>query len=153
LTAVRWKAPVVSKPRWGPGIPPKRYPADAYLVTEPVRVSSRSDIAALLRAHRIAKGMTCEQFDERAGWCDRYTTKLENGPERQSQGKVGFHIIPPKSDDPKDAAPFSGAIRASFAADIWLQTAGLALVLMPEDLAVKIGAVEYRPAPSEASRG
>lgn len=151
MTRVRWKAPKVAPPTWGPGIAPKRYPVEAYQVEHPIRVTSRTDIASLLRAHRVALGMTCEQFDQRAGWADRYTTKLENGPERQEQGKTGFHIVPPISDDPAQGDAFAGKIRASFNAELWLQTAGLALVLMPEHTAVTIGAVEYKPHKADAT--
>ena len=123
---------------------PNRYPVDAYLITSPLRVTSRADIASALRAHRVAMGMTCEQFDAAAGWSDRYTTKLEHGPERQISGKRGFHIVAPCSDNPEDGPRYSGTIAASFMADVWLQTARLALVLMPEDQARAIGAVERR---------
>ena len=120
-----------------------RPPPPHYRLVAPVIVHSRADIASILRSHRLASGETCEAFDARAGFSDRYVTKLEHGPRQadgsgQLSGKVGFHFTPPCQ-----AAPY-GDIRSSFMADVWLETAGVALVLMPADLARKIGAV---PAP------
>ena len=105
-------------------------------LTVPTIVHSRADIASLLRSHRTALGWTCEETDARAGFSDRYVTKMEHGD--APQGRKGFHIIPPSP-----AAP-GGDIRASFMADVWLETMGVALVLMPVELANAIGAV---PAP------
>lgn len=111
---------------------PVRYASDAYKITSPVIVHSRADIASLLRAHRIASNETCEQFDGRAGWSDRYVTKAEH----EYRARITI-------DPPTDAKP-DGEIALSFMAEVWLETAGIALVLMPADLAAKIGAV---PAP------
>lgn len=110
-----------------------------HAITHPVIVHSRADIASLLRAHRMAMGVTCEEFDARAGFSDRYVTKMEHGD--TPQGRKGFHINPPTPSQP------GGEIRSSFMADVWLETAGVALVLMPVELANKIGAV---PAPKRA---
>lgn len=110
-----------------------------YLVTQPVQVHSRADIASLLRAHRTALGWTCEETDARAGFSDRYVTKMEHGD--TPTGRKGFHINPPSSALP------GGEIRSSFMADVWLETMGLQLVLMPAELARSIGAV---PAPGKA---
>lgn len=122
--------------------PQVRRPQQPYAITQPIRVTSRADIASMLRAHRIAMGMTCEEFDAVAGWSDRYVTKLENGDKPSC--KRGFEIMPPSSDNPSDKRTFSGDITASFMAEVWLETAGLALVLLPEELARAIGAM---PAP------
>lgn len=111
---------------------PVRYADQAYRITHPVIVHSRADIASLLRAHRIASNETCEQFDGRAGWSDRYVTKAEHGY------RARVTIDPPTPDRP------DGEISLSFMAEIWLETAGVALVLMPADMAQAIGAV---PAP------
>lgn len=109
-----------------------RYADQAYKITAPVIVHSRADIASLLRAHRIASNETCEQFDGRAGWSDRYVTKAEH------LYRARIDVTPPC-----DAAP-DGDIPMSFMAEVWLETAGLALVLLPAELARSIGAV---PAP------
>ena len=111
---------------------PVRYADQAYRITAPVIVHSRADIASLLRAHRIASNETCEQFDGRAGWSDRYVTKAEHGY------RARITIDPPAPDRP------DGEISLSFMAEIWLETAGVALVLMPADMAASLGAV---PAP------
>jgi len=115
---------------------PVRYADQAYRITRPVIVHSRADIASLLRAHRIASNETCEQFDGRAGWSDRYVTKAEHGY------RARITIDPPAPDRP------DGEISLSFMAEIWLETAGVALVLMPADMAASLGAV---PAPKRQS--
>jgi hypothetical protein len=113
---------------------------DAQAVTTPTIVHSRADIASLLRAHRMASGMTCEDLDARAGWSDRYTAKLEHGD--KPSGKAGFVIAPPTTDSPADpTAAFSGRITVSMMGDVWLESLGLTLVLMPVQLANEIGAV------------
>lgn len=112
--------------------PTVRYADQAYRITQPVIVTSRSDIASLLRAHRIASNETCEQFDGRAGWSDRYVTKAEH------EYRARITIDPPSPTHP------DGEIGLSFMAEVWLETAGIALVLMPAELAKSIGAV---PAP------
>lgn len=122
--------------------------SQAYTITHPIRVTSRADIASLLRAHRMGLGMTCEDFDARAGWSDRYVTKLEHGDKPSC--KRGFEVMAPVSDNPSDRRSFSGDITASFMAEIWLETAGLALVLLPEEMARSIGAV---PAPRRGEHG
>lgn len=120
--------------------PPRvRYADQGYRINQPVIVHSRADIASLLRAHRIASGLTCEAFDALAGWSDRYVTKLENFKGTITGGtRPSFTIEPPTPGAP------DGTIAASFMAEIWLETAGLALVLLPAELAKSIGAV---PAP------
>lgn len=113
---------------------------DAYAVTRPHIVHSRADIASLLRAHRMASGMTCEDLDARAGWSDRYATKLEHGDTKS--GKAGFVIAPPTTDNAEDqTAAFSGRISISMMGDVWLESLGLTLVLMPIQQAQDIGAV------------
>lgn len=123
-------------------IPPKvRFADQAFAITEPYIVHSRADIASMLRAHRIASGLNCEQFDAVAGFPDRYVTKMENSRDVTTGGtRQGFVIRPPDPERPDDA----GNITASFMAEVWLETAGVRLVLMPAELAERIGAV---PAP------
>lgn len=119
-----------------------RYRDQGYEVTHPITVTSRADIASILRAHRIAKGQTCEDFDAIAGWSDRYVTKAEHSV------RARVDIKPPATDDP-DASDYGGDVPMSFMAEVWLETAGLALVLMPADLAKAIGSV---PAPVKAKQ-
>lgn len=112
----------------------------AEAVTQPVVVHSRGDIASLLRSHRMAVQMTCEDLDAKAGWSDRYATKLEHGDTKS--GKAGFVIAPPTTDNPADpTSAFSGRITISMMGDVWLESLGLALVLMPVQTAKDIGAV------------
>lgn len=119
--------------------PPRvRYADQALAITRPYVVHSRADIASLLRAHRIASGMTCEQFDAVAGFPDRYVTKMENSRDATTGGtRQGFIVRPPDPERPEDA----GNVTASFMAEVWLETAGVRLVLMPAELADRIGAV------------
>ena len=119
--------------------PPRvRYADQALAITRPYVVHSRADIASLLRAHRIASGMTCEQFDAVAGFPDRYVTKMENSRDATTGGtRQGFVVRAPDPDRPDDA----GNVTASFMAEVWLETAGVRLVLMPAELADRIGAV------------
>ncbi|WP_292229354.1 hypothetical protein [Brevundimonas sp.] len=94
----------------------------------------------------MAQAMTCEDLDAHAGWSDRYTSKLEHGD--KPSGKAGFVITPCSSDDPDNStAAFSGRISISMMGDVWLESLGLALVLMPVQQAQDIGAV---PAPRRA---
>jgi len=111
-----------------------------HLITTPITVHCRADIASLLRAHRMALGWTCEETDARAGFSDRYVTKLEHGD--SPTGKRGFHITGPTATNP------GGDVRASFMASVWLETMGLELVLMPASVARSIGSV---PAPGKAA--
>lgn len=122
--------------------PPKiRFADQALAITRPYVVHSRADIASMMRAHRISMKLSCEQFDAEAGFPDRYVTKLENSRDHTTGGtRQGFIIRPPDPERPDDA----GSITASFMAEVWLETAGVRLVLMPAELAEKIGAV---PAP------
>lgn len=109
-----------------------RYASQGHEVTQPIRVHSRADMASILRAHRIAKRLTCEQFDAIAGWSDRYVTKAEH------EVRARITVRPPSLDDADDG----GTVDVSFMAEIWFETAGLALVLMPADMAERIGAVD-----------
>lgn len=128
--------------------PPKvRFADQAFAITQPYIVHCRADIASMLRAHRISMDLSCEQFDAAAGFPDRYVTKLENSRGTTTGGtRQGFVITPPTSDDPEQGRAFSGNITASFMSEVWLETAGLRLVLMPAELAERIGAV---PAPKK----
>lgn len=116
--------------------PKVRYADQGYRVTHPIIVHSRADIASILRAHRIASNETCEQFDARAGWSDRYVTKAEH------EVRARITIEPPTPSAP------DGEISTSFMAEVWLETAGLRLVLLPAELAEAIGAV---PAPKRGA--
>ena len=72
-----------------------------------------------------------QAFDDRVGFSDRYVTKLENGDKPGM--KRGIHI-----------QPETDRIAVSFSAELWLEGNGLALVLMPREQALAIGA---QPAP------
>lgn len=124
-------------------LPPKvRYADQAFAITQPVIVHTRADIASLLRAHRISLGWTCEETDARAGWSDRYVTKLEHGD--TPSGKRGYHFREPDPSDPSDG----GSVTVSPMGEIWPECYGLAFVLMPVELARSIGAV---PAPKRVT--
>ena len=127
-------------------VPPKvRFADQAFAIDKPYVVHSRADIASMLRAHRIASGLSCEQFDAVAGFPDRYVTKMENSRDVTTGGtRQGFVVRPPDPERPDDA----GSVTASFMAEVWLETAGLRLVLMPAELARSIGAV---PAPKRVT--
>lgn len=94
---------------------------------QPLIVHTRADIASELVRRRHERGETCEALDYRAGFSDRYVTKLENGGKLDETGKPsknvkqGFHISP--------------------MAEVWLKALGACLVLMDEAQAVAIGAV------------
>ena len=105
---------------------------DAYEIRQPIIVHSRADIASLLRAHRMARGWTCHEHDHRAGFHDGYTAKLEHGDAKQ--GRQGFRID-----------PATDRLSVSHCAEVWLETLGVRMVLMPADMAEAIGAV---PAPA-----
>ena len=85
----------------------------------PIIVHSRADIAGQLAQARRDQGMTCEALDYRAGFSDRYVTKMENGGKPGM--RQGFHISP--------------------MAEVWLSALGFALVLMRTAQAEEIGAV------------
>lgn len=121
-----------------------RRTAEAYAITQPVIIRHRADMASLLRANRIALGMTCEQFDAHAGFADRYVTKMENGSEYTGGRRQGLHVTPPTTDDPEQGRTFSGDITLTAMAELWLEASGLHLMLVPASLAASIGAV---PAP------
>lgn len=102
----------------------------------PLLVDDRSGITSALIDRRHALGLTGEDLDERVGWADRYTGKLE-APLTPS-GKVGFHFT-----HPVDVLP-TGTIRSSGMAACWMQALGLRLVLVDAATAERIGA---KPAP------
>lgn len=85
----------------------------------PLIVHSRAEIAQVLADRRRELGETCEDTDHRAGFSDRYVTKLENGGKPGM--RQGFHISP--------------------MAEVWLEAMGFALVLMDKAQAAVIGAV------------
>ncbi|GAA0768758.1 helix-turn-helix transcriptional regulator [Brevundimonas olei] len=130
--------------------PQTRRPLQAYEITQPIIVHSRADIASLLRAHRIARKWTCEDLDAIAGFSDRYVTKLENGTGTTGGRRQGIHITPPSTNDADRGQDFSGVVKTSFSTEVWLETLGLRLVLMPEHIAQAIGAV---PAPQKVVAG
>ena len=121
-----------------------RRTAEAFAITQPVIVRHRADMASLLRAHRIASGMTCEQFDAHAGFPDRYVTKMENGDRYTGGRRQALQVTPPRSDDPAKGQAFSGSISLTAMGELWLEASGLTLVLMPAELAKSVGAM---PAP------
>ena len=123
-------------------VPPKvRFADQGHAIDKPYIVHSRADIASMMRAHRISMDLSCEKFDALAGFADRYVTKLERSKGVTTGGtRQGFVVRPPDPERPEDA----GSITASFMAEVWLEAAGVRLVLMPAELADKIGAV---PAP------
>lgn len=99
----------------------------------PLLVDDRSGIAGALIDRRHALGWTCEDLDDRAGWADRYATKLE--AQRRPSSKLGFHF-----SWPTEVLP-SGVIRPSGMAVIWVHSLGLRLVLVDEATADRLGAV------------
>lgn len=84
----------------------------------PSIVHNRAEIAGALADLRRKRGETCEQLDYRAGFSDRYVTKMENGGKPGM--RQGFHI--------------------SAMAEVWLSALGVCLVLMPTKMADAIGA-------------
>lgn len=93
----------------------------------PVIVTSRGDLAGVMSGARRARGETCEALDNRIGWSDRYTAKMEH-PDSKS-GKRGLRI--------------------SHAAECWLEAFGFVLVVMPAAQAAALGAVH---APSRIAK-
>lgn len=85
----------------------------------PLIVHNRAEIASVLADERRAQGLTLEALDYRAGFSDRYATKLEHGDTKS--GKQGFHISP--------------------MAEVWLASLDLTLVLCRPAQAEAIGAV------------
>lgn len=114
--------------------------AAAYDIRLPYIVHSRADIAGILQARREALGLTCLGHDDRAGFHDGYTGKLEN-PDTPS-GKRGFHIRPER-----------GEVACSFMAEVWLQSLGVALVVMSAEQAEAIGAVRAPERPAKRHAG
>lgn len=93
----------------------------------PLIVHSRADIARVLVSRRHELGETCEALDYRAGFSDRYVTKMENGGKLDADGKPsrnvkqGFHITP--------------------MAEVWLEALGFNLILATVEQAKAWGAV------------
>jgi hypothetical protein len=94
------------------------------------RVEDRADFGEILGAVRVAGAMTCEDLDARAGFADRYTAKLEASPEAPSK-RWGLAIEP-------------AGVRLSAMAGVWLQSLGLALLVVDANTANELGAL---PAP------
>lgn len=86
-------------------------------------------MARVLRQARMARGMTCEELDARAGFSDRYAAKLEH-PDTPS-GKRGLQL--------------------SYMAEVWIKALGYRLVLVPDCVAETIAPVSLTM-PDEASR-
>ena len=80
-------------------------------------ITNRADMARVLRQARMARGMTCEELDARAGFSDRYAAKLEH-PDSPS-GKRGLQL--------------------SYMAEVWIKALGYRLVLVPECVAERLG--------------
>lgn len=74
-------------------------------------ITSRADMAAVLRQARMNRGMTCLELDHVAGFHDGYTGKLEH-PDTKS-GKRGLQL--------------------SFMAECWIEALGYQLVLIPRE--------------------
>lgn len=103
----------------------------------PLIVHSRGDITGALVARREALGLTGEQVDDRAGFSERYTAKLE--VPYAPCGKTGFIF-----SHPSEVLP-TGSVRASGMSEVWLETLGLRLVLVDAETAEGIDA---KPAPA-----
>ena len=94
------------------------------------RVEDRADFGEILGAVRVAAGWTCEDLDARAGFPDRYLAKLEAAPTAPSK-RWGISIGP-------------DGVRLAALAAVWLQSLGLALLVVDATTADELGAL---PAP------
>lgn len=110
---------------------------DALPAFVPLVVHERGEIVSALVARRHALGWIGEYLDERAGWADRYTGKIEQ-PTRPS-GRPSFHF-----DWPCEVTP-AGVVRPTAMGAVWLESLGLRLVLVDAATAKAIGAVPAPP--------
>lgn len=102
------------------------------MAVRPVMVRSEDQMIALLRGRRVALGLSHAQLDDRIGWSDGYTSKVE-APHRR-YGRRLFLFL-------------------SGLADELLQGLGLALVLMDRDEATELCASSEATAIAEAHAG
>lgn len=112
--------------------------AIAYPLAFPVIVHSRADIAGVLQRQRESLALTCLEHDDRAGFCSGYTAKLENGGTHS--GKRGFHVAPDN-------------VACSFMAEIWGESLGVVLAVIPVGLAYELGAQRAPPRAPKVHRG
>lgn len=110
---------------------------DALPAFAPLVVHERGEIVSALVARRHALGWIGEDLDERAGWADRYTGKIEQ-PTRPS-GRPSFRF-----DWPCEVTP-AGVVQATGMGTVWLEALGLRLVLVDAATAKAIGAVPAPP--------
>ncbi len=108
-----------------------------------VIIEERSDFAPVLGELRVRAGWSTLEFDDRAGFHQGYTGKLECRSPNPDVKRWGFHI---RADD----------VQVTNAGQTWLDALGVALVLVDKDTAAAIGAVHApklppgyrRPAPN-----
>lgn len=82
----------------------------------PVILTSTSDVATLLRGERERRGWTGEELDARVGWPDRYAAKAENPGASWGKSLIRIHGM----------------------GDLWLQSLGLAVVLIERKQAERL---------------
>lgn len=111
--------------------------ADALAPFQPLIVHERGEIVSALVARRHSLRWTGEDLDERAGWADRYTGKIEK-PMRP-QGRPSFTF-----DWPAEVTP-AGVIRPTGMGEVWMGALGLRLVLVDAETAKAIGAAPAPP--------
>lgn len=121
--------------------------ADALAPFQPLRVHEHGQLVGALISRRHALGWLGVDLDERAGFCERYSSKAEVF--RRPAGRPAWRF-----DVPSEVNP-AGQIRASGMSDLWLGALGLALVLVDEATAKAIGAVPapMRPPPPKPGAG
>lgn len=118
---------------------------DALAAFPPLVVHERGEIVSALVARRHALELRGEDLDERAGWADRYTGKLEQST--RPSGRPSFHF-----DWPCEVNP-AGVVRPTAMGAVWLEALGLRLVLVDAATAKAIGAVPAPPpGPPEARK-
>lgn len=102
----------------------------------PVMISGEDALIALLRGRREARGWSQAELDERIGWADAYTSKVE-APHRGYGKRTAWGITAALAN--------------------WVQGLGLALVLMDrreaEALCARSDAPDMTPAHPQAYAG
>lgn len=111
---------------------------------QPLVVHDRGQLVDALISRRHACGMRGEDLDDRAGWADRLTAKLER-PTAPS-ARAGFHFSVPTEMLP------TGEVRVTGTGAVWLQALGLRFVLVDEATAERIGAVDAPTTPAQHPR-
>lgn len=96
-----------------------------------VIIEERSHVAPVLAELRVKAGWTMLEFDDRAGFHQGYTGKLEMQDTNPVSKRWGFHI---RADD----------VQVSNAGQTWMDALGVVLCLLDKKTADAIGAV---PAP------